>query len=238
VTGFIHGFTNYNLDLPFFCLLDAPNTFTDYTRMNMDSVALFGSVKVLKLKDTLPLGVTFDAYISEDKFEKLDSTSRQAILLQAISVNKNLQTKLKGFKEINSANIPEQGITIEALQSWVSQLKRDTLQITEFKPSFIRGNISLNNSKVLFLAIPHDKGWAANVDGKEATIEIVDAGLMGILLEKGNHKVELSFEPPFVKEGTYVSILSLLLWGAGIAFFSRRKKKVIETDEEREINLS
>lgn len=219
-------------------LANAPNTFTDYTRMNMDSVALFGSVKVLKLKDTLPLGVTFDAYISEDKFEKLDSTSRQAILLQAISVNKNLQTKLKGFKEITSANIPEQGITIEALQSWVSQLKRDTLQITEFRPSFIRGNISLNNSKVLFLAIPHDKGWAANVDGKEATIEIVDAGLMGILLEKGNHKVELSFEPPYVKEGTYVSILSLLLWGAGIAFFSRRKKKVIETDEEREINLS
>lgn len=217
-------------------LANAPNTFDNYTRMNMDSVALFGNVKVLKLKDTLPLGITFDSYISEDKFEKLDSINRQAILLQAISVDKNLQAKLKDFKETTSANIPEQGVTIEALQSWTSQLKRDTLQITEFNPHLIKGNINPNTSKVLFLAIPYDKGWSAMVDGKETTIEKVNAGLIGILLEKGNHKVELSFEPPYVKEGTYVSIISILLWGAGIAFFSRRKNKVVEIiDEEKEM---
>jgi hypothetical protein len=217
-------------------LANAPNTFADYTRMNMDSVALFGNVKVLKLKDTLPLGITFDSYISEDKFEKLDSTNRQAILLQAISVDKNLQAKLKDFKEITSANIPEQGVTIEALKSWTSQLKRDTLQITEFNPHLIKGNINPNTSKVLFLAIPYDKGWSAMVDGKEITIEKVNAGLIGILLEKGNHKIELSFEPPYVKEGTYVSIISILLWGAGIAFFSHRKNKVAEIiNEEKEM---
>lgn len=217
-------------------LANAPNTFADYTTLNMDSVALIGNVKVLRLKDVLPLGVTFDSYISEDKFEELDSTSRQAILLQAISVDKNLQTKLKGFKEITPLNIPSQGVTIEALQNWVSRLKQDTLQITEFKPYLIRGNVNLNTSKVLFLAIPFDKGWSAFVDWKARTIEKVDAGLIGILLEKGNHKVELSFEPPYTKEGTYISIFSLLLWNSGIVFSSRRKKKVIETiNEEKEI---
>ncbi|WP_394991670.1 YfhO family protein [Emticicia sp.] len=202
-----------------------PDAFAANQGMNMDSVATFGEVRVLKLKDTLPLGITFDTYISEDNFEKLDSVSRQVILLQSMAINKDFQAKLKGFKEITSVNLPPQGITIEALKTWIDKAKQDTLQIKEFFPNLIKGDIQLDVSKVLFLAIPHDKGWSAMVDGKVANIEKVDAGLMGILLEKGNHKIELKFEPPYVREGTYISILSVLLWGAGIVFFSLKKKK-------------
>ena len=202
-----------------------PNAFVAYKGMNMDSVGAFGEVRVLKLKDTLPLGVTFDSYVSEDNFEKLDSVSRQVILLQSVAVNKQFQAKLKGFKEINSVTLPSEGITIETLKSWTDKAKQDTLHIKEFLPNLIKGEIQLNASKVLFLAIPHDKGWSATVDGKNVVIEKVDAGLMGILLDKGSHQIELKFEPPYVREGTYVSILSLLVWGAGIVFFSLRKKK-------------
>ncbi|GAB2615932.1 hypothetical protein GCM10027035_10530 [Emticicia sediminis] len=202
---------------------------------NQDSITTLRDVKIFKVKDTFPLGVTFDSYISDADFEKLDSVSRQAILLQTVAVAPSFQIKLKGFKQTKSANIPDVGITFDILKNWIDKAKQDTLQITEFKPNLIKGNIDIDASKVLFLAIPHDKGWSATVDGKEATIEKVDAGLMGILLEKGNHKVELAFEPPYVKEGTYVSIISLLLWGAGIVFFSRRKKKdAVTIDEEQE----
>ena len=203
---------------------------------NQDSITTLRDVKVFKVKDTFPLGVTFDSYISETNFNKLDSVSRQAILLQTVAVTSSFQTKLKGFRQLTSANIPDTGITFDVLKSWIDRAKQDTLQITEFKPNFIKGNINLEASKILFLAIPHDKGWSAMVDGKQLPIEKVDAGLMGILLEKGNHKVELTFEPPYVKEGTYVSIVSLLLWGAGVVFFSRRRKKVTEViEEEKEI---
>lgn len=202
---------------------------------NQDSVAMFKDVKVFRLKDTLPLGVTFDSYVSEENFEKLDSMSRQAILLQAVAVNKELQTKLKGFKEISSVTLPPEGITLEALKSWTDKAKQDTLQIKEFLPNLIKGDIQLDASKVLFLAIPHDKGWFATVDGKSAVIEKVDAGLMGIVLEKGKHQIELKFDPPYVREGTYVSIFSLLIWGAGIVFFSLRKKKENQTFNEETI---
>ncbi len=33
-TGLIHGFTNYNLDMPLFCLLDAPATLTAYLALD------------------------------------------------------------------------------------------------------------------------------------------------------------------------------------------------------------
>ena len=208
-----------------------PNAFANYKNI-MDSVMVNGDIKVLKLKNTLPLGVTFDSYITEENFEKLDSMNRQAVLLQTVAVNKSFQAKLKGLKEIESTTLPPIGVTLEDLKNWTDKLKEDTLKIKEFSPNSIKGEISLKSSKILFLAIPHDKGWSATVDGKQAIIEKVDAGLMGILLEKGNHKIELKFEPPYVKEGTYISIFSLLLWGVSIFFFNNRKKKNLETTTE------
>lgn len=208
-----------------------PNAFENYKNI-MDSVAVNGEIRVMKLKYNLPLGVTFDNYISEENFEKLDSMNRQAILLQTVAVNKSFQTKLKELKEIESSILPPIGVTLDDLKNWTNKLKEDTLQIKEFLPNNIKGDINVKTSKVLFLAIPHDKGWAATVDGKETTIEKVDAGLMGILLEKGNHKIELKFEPPYAKVGSYISIFSLLLWGVGIFFFNTRKKKNVEISTE------
>jgi uncharacterized membrane protein YfhO len=208
-----------------------PNGFANYKNI-MDSVAVNGEIRVMKLKYTLPLGVTFDNYITEENFEKLDSMNRQAILLQTVAVNKSFKAKLKGLKEIESASLPPIGVTLDDLKNWTDKAKEDTLQIKEFLPDNIKGDINLKTSKVLFLAIPHDKGWSATVDGKETIIEKVDAGLMGILLEKGNHKIELKFEPPYVKVGTYISIFSLLLWGVGIFFFNARKKKTLEISTE------
>ncbi len=204
-----------------------PNGFANYKNI-MDSVMVNGDIKVMKLKNTLPLGVTFDSYITEENIEKLDSMNRQAILLQTVAVNKNFQSKLKGLKEIESATLPPIGVTLDDLKNWTDKLKEDTLQIKAFSPNNIKGEINLKTLKVLFLAIPYDKGWSATVDGKETIIEKVDAGLMGVLLEKGNHKVELRFEPPYVREGTYISIFSLLLWGICIFYFTARKKKTVE----------
>ena len=181
-----------------------PNGFANYKNI-MDSVMVNGDIKVMKLKNTLPLGVTFDRYITEENFEKLDSMNRQAVLLQTVAVNKSFQAKLQGLKEIQSASLPPIGVTVEDLKNWTDKAKEDTLQIKEFLPDNIKGDINLKTSKVLFLAIPHDKGWSATVDGKESVIEKVDAGLMGILLEKGNHKIELKFKPPFVQEAGTVA---------------------------------
>ncbi|CAH0997218.1 hypothetical protein EMA8858_03361 [Emticicia aquatica] len=200
---------------------------------NQDSVAMFKDVKIFRIKDTFPLGVTFDSYISNENFEKLDSVSRQAILLQTVSVTKDFQARLKGFNETTSANLPTGGVTIEVLKNWVVKATQDTLQIKEFLPNQIKGEIQLKNSKILFLSIPYDKGWSASVDGKMANIEKVDAGLMGILLEKGNHKIELTFEPPYVKEGTYLSLFSVLLFGVGITFFNLRKKKSTKNQSQK-----
>lgn len=49
---------------------------------------------------------------------------------------------------------------------------------------------------MLLFSIPFDKGWTAKVDGAAVPLERVDIGFMGLVLEKGEHRVELEYRVP------------------------------------------
>jgi uncharacterized membrane protein YfhO len=96
----------------------------------------------------------------------------------------------------------------------------------EHRQNRIRGRVTLDKKQLLFFSIPFDVGWSAVVDGKQASLELVDFGLTGILLDKGEHSVELRFRPRFLTLGMIVSsaamvtFVGLLLW----PIFKRRRE--------------
>ncbi len=54
-------------------------------------------------------------------------------------------------------------------------------------------------------------GWTATVDGQAAPVVRADVTLMAVPVSAGAHRVEVRFDPPFVKWGLAVSGLALLL---------------------------
>lgn len=106
----------------------------------------------------------------------------------------------------------------------VEALKADHLENTEFTANKISGSIDLDSSKLLCLTIPYSKGWTAYVDGKETQILRTNTMYSGILLDKGNHIVQLKYFTPGLKTGllcTLIGVISLI----AIALFRRRKKQ-------------
>ena len=99
------------------------------------------------------------------------------------------------------------------------------MKIIEQSNNIIKGTINLKNKKLLFFSIPFDKGWAAVVDGKKTNIEMVNIGFMGLLLDKGEHTVELKYSAPLMKEGAIASAVSICLFLFFIWFSQRRKSK-------------
>jgi uncharacterized membrane protein YfhO len=65
---------------------------------------------------------------------------------------------------------------------------------------------------MLFFSIPFDKGWSAKVDGKKEPLFMINIGFTGLLLDKGEHNIELSFLPPFYYTGAYISLISVFLF--------------------------
>ena len=99
------------------------------------------------------------------------------------------------------------------------------MKITKFSETNITGNINLKTKKILYLSIPFDKEWHAVFNGKKTDLQRVQWGLTGLILDEGNHKIELTFVPPYKKGGTLVSLFSLGLFGVMLFISNRRKKK-------------
>ena len=67
---------------------------------------------------------------------------------------------------------------------------------------------------MLVLQTPFDRGWHAFQDGREAQVLKADVGLLGVVLDSGEHTVELRYRPPFLYFGAAVSFVSLLIFAA------------------------
>ena len=130
------------------------------------------------------------------------------------SVNIYLLTRgVYSFDELKIYCLP-----FENYEKKVEALKEDVLtnvDFHEYKDSFstneITGDISLKENKLLMLTIPYSDGWKAYVDGKEVEILRANTAFSGIMLSKGNHKIQLKYDTPWLKLGISVSIV-----GAGI----------------------
>lgn len=105
-----------------------------------------------------------------------------------------------------------------ALQGIYEKLSRNTLELTEWRDSFLKGRATAPKEGIVMTSIPYDKGWKLYVDGKEAEAEVVQSTFLGIRLSEGAHEIELRYFPEGLKLGAMISLLSLLLL-IGILYF-------------------
>ena len=65
------------------------------------------------------------------------------------------------------------------------------------------------------------------VDNKVEPIQQVQIGFSGIVLPAGTHQIELTYTPPYQKEGSIVSLIFLAIYGALIFFFRRKNTAIV-----------
>jgi uncharacterized membrane protein YfhO len=197
----------------------------------IDSV---GDVKILKNDNYLPLGFTYDKFLDSSSFHKLPKVNpnlhRQITLLKAIVLDDKDVTKFK-LEKFDTTKI-NLNYTLDELGTDVKALRGDTLIIEKFSQNNIIGKINLSQPKALFLSIPYDPSWKLKVNGKSTDILVGNLGLMAVPLEKGSHKIELSFQPPYWSLSWTISLLGFVLFGAMILLnriYIKRKKNAVES---------
>ena len=103
-----------------------------------------------------------------------------------------------------------------------------TITLENYKPNYLK--YVSNNSKeglAVFSEMYYGKGWNAYIDGKSADHIRVDYVLRGLIIPKGDHKVEFKFGPQVIKTGSTITLISsigMLLLLAGGIYFERKKK--------------
>jgi uncharacterized membrane protein YfhO len=195
-----------------------------------DSIAQFGDVKVFKNRYSVPFGIASDVVLNESAFKKLSPTQKDFFALRGLVVADEDNDLLSFTKRFNLADTVAT-FSFEKYNQYVNELKKDSLTITQFKESDIKGDITVASPKILFFSIPFDEGWKATINNNDAKLYRVNAGLTGLKLPVGKSSVELKFEPRLMKKGLLVSIMALIILVALlIAEIFRNKKVQVEVE--------
>ncbi len=188
-----------------------------------DSVAKFGDVIVLKNKFTLPFGYTYERYISQIDFDLLSTTQKDIVSLRACVLDDKELAKAPGLKRFQLKDtLNLNTFTWDYFKNNIDTLKKETLNLTSFSQNKIDGTINVSENKMVYMSFPYDNGWHLKIDGKDAEKTLVNYGMTGVYLSKGNHTIDLEYHLRFFKKGLILTLIGLVLAG-GFWFISRKK---------------
>jgi len=120
--------------------------------------------------------------------------------------------------------------SMDNYESYIDNLTQNTLENVKIYDNSVEGTIELDTKKILCLSIPYSSGWTAYVDGKETEILTANTWCMALILESGEHTIELRYFTPGLKIGFILSASGVLALAA--LFFTykiqlKRKRNVI-----------
>lgn len=115
----------------------------------------------------------------------------------------------------------------EGLQSVYQILNKNSMVLTKWTDTELRGRVETDRSGLLYLSIPYDKGWTVLVDGqKEEPYKIFDT-FMSVHISAGTHDVELRYMPEGLEAGAMITAGSILILLGIAGVSSKRKKKTV-----------
>ncbi|MCL2016710.1 MAG: YfhO family protein [Defluviitaleaceae bacterium] len=96
----------------------------------------------------------------------------------------------------------------------------------------ITGEITLPDSRYLFLSIPYSAGWRAYVNGQPAELLQANIAFMALELDAGHHEIELRYRTPGIRVGFILSLLGIAVFVLLIKFYPKISAKLKLTELE------
>lgn len=92
--------------------------------------------------------------------------------------------------------------------------------------NYVCFNFECKDDEFIYLSIPNDKGWVIKDNGKE--IESIDSngGFIGLEITKGSHKLELTYNVPYLNEGRILSLCGVVIC-VGLNLWTVIKKRKV-----------
>ncbi len=170
----------------------------------------------------IPMGFSYDYYITESDAEDLSKSSRELMMLKAAIIPDE-------DEEIWAEHIREIAI------SDVSYSKNSYYQDCEDRASTsasqfhytTAGFEAVYNAEItvpVFFSVPYDDGWSATVNGRPAEILKTNIGFMSVIVPEGSEvKISFTYTTPGLFQGVLITLSSITLFIVYIRFSKNLK---------------
>ncbi|MCC5894721.1 MAG: YfhO family protein [Alkalibacterium sp.] len=92
-----------------------------------------------------------------------------------------------------------------------SEKNERALDIDLFSNDRIEGNVDAAANEILVTSIPFSTGWSATVNGQQRDVLKANVGFVGISLDEGENRIELTYRTPYMSVGLALSLVGITL---------------------------
>ena len=160
----------------------------------------------------LPMGFSYDRYISEKNWEALPTDYKSRALLHAVYLDNETAGRHKDILRPVEKDW-QGGLAIDELEQDVADRARMTCESFVTDTKGFTATANFDRERLVFFSVPYDKGWSATVNGQPAAVEQVNIGFMAVRVPAGPVSIRFDYTTPGLIPGALCSVLSLLLLG-------------------------
>lgn len=205
VKYYFNSINEKNITMPGFVLIGTQNSFNIYEN-----------------EYYIPMGFTYDYYVSYNSFKETTSASADRLLLKALVLD---DAQIQKHSDILKPLPDEEKNQVVGEVGYMQdcQNRKDTAAYSFSKDTHgFTAKINLPKENLVFFSVPYDKGFTATVNGKPAEIENVDNGMMAVRCPAGDNEIRINYQTEGLRTGIIISIAGLVLL---IAYLVVCKKK-------------
>ena len=175
----------------------------------------------------VPMGFTYDYYLTEDAYESTITVTRSNLLMRALVLSEEDAAAYGQYlTQLPAAELND--LTYDRYVQDCADRRASACSVFQMTNSGFHAEITLDTANLVFFSVPYDDGFTATVNGRETDILRVDEGLMAVLCPAGESTIDFIYQPAGIRLSKAVTRTALVVFAAYTVYFvwdDRKKRK-------------
>ena len=179
----------------------------------------------------VPMGFTYDYYVTEATYEASIKTLRSNLLMRALVLTDEDVEKYSSYlTELPDALLDD--LHYDSYTQDCADRRAHSCSVFQMNNAGFHAEITLEKPNLVFFSVPYDDGFTAYVNGEKTDILRVDEGLMAVLCPAGASSIDFVYQAAGLSASRVVTAVAIPVWVVYVACFVRRKRRSTGTPAE------
>ena len=179
----------------------------------------------------VPMGFTYDYYVTEATYETSIKTLRSNLLMRALVLEDEDVEKYSSYlTELPDAMLND--LHYDSYTQDCADRRAHSCSVFQMNNAGFHAEITMDKPNLVFFSVPYDDGFTAYVNGEKTDILRVDEGLMAVLCQPGASSIDFVYQADGLSASRVVTAVAIPVWVVYVAYFVRRKRRSTGTPAE------
>ena len=172
----------------------------------------------------VPMGFTYDYYVTKATYEASVKTLRSNLLMRALVLtDEDVAQYGKYLTELSEDMLND--LHYDSYTQDCADRRAHSCSVFQMNNAGFHAEITLDKANLVFFSVPYDDGFTAYVNGEKTDILQVDEGLMAVLCPAGASSIDFVYQAAGLSASRVVTAVAIPVWVVYVAYFVRRKRR-------------